>query len=218
MYTMYYAFNIPLPLHHLPCTTATVYFLCPPASEVITEGSPCPSECNEDRDCQINSGSNDTLCCPSTTCGQQCVTVQPVPFHSPAFGCPELSDDVIGACVEDCNSCSSDELCCSNGCGHTCMTPVQLTPICRGIVESRGDSVMPGEYVPQCSEDGNFAPVQCHGSTGYCWCVRPDTGEPVGESMTRSQQPQCNSECIVLRVNLSECIFRCLLCVPHVWV
>ena len=176
-------------------TAAKVYFLCPPADEVITEDSACPSECYEDKQCQVNSGSDNTLCCPSETCGQQCATAFNVPFHSPVLRCPEVGDDVIGTCIEDCDSCSTDELCCSNGCGHECTTVVKETQICRGIVQSRGDSVIPGEYVPQCSEDGSFAPAQCHGSTGYCWCVRPDTGEPVGESVTRFQQPQCNSEC-----------------------
>lgn len=29
-----------------------------------------------------------------------------------------------------------------------------------------------GQYVPQCDEEDkrNFKLLQCHGSTGYCWC------------------------------------------------
>ena len=28
-----------------------------------------------------------------------------------------------------------------------------------------------GAYVPQCTDTGFYHPKQCHGSTGYCWCV-----------------------------------------------
>ena len=28
-----------------------------------------------------------------------------------------------------------------------------------------------GAYVPQCRDDGYYKGMQCHGSTGYCWCV-----------------------------------------------
>ena len=28
-----------------------------------------------------------------------------------------------------------------------------------------------GAFTPQCESDGSYSAVQCHGSTGYCWCV-----------------------------------------------
>uniref|UniRef100_A0A8C1ZZM7 Thyroglobulin type-1 domain-containing protein n=1 Tax=Cyprinus carpio TaxID=7962 RepID=A0A8C1ZZM7_CYPCA len=34
-------------------------------------------------------------------------------------------------------------------------------------------------FVPECSADGRYRAVQCHRSTGYCWCVRVDSGRPV---------------------------------------
>ena len=37
--------------------------------------------------------------------------------------CPDIDPDTVGTCVELCGSdtdCSSDEKCCSNGCGHVC--------------------------------------------------------------------------------------------------
>ena len=33
------------------------------------------------------------------------------------------------------------------------------------------DEELLGRYVPQCKKDGSFEEVQCHYSTGYCWCV-----------------------------------------------
>ena len=30
-----------------------------------------------------------------------------------------------------------------------------------------------GSYRPQCTEEGMYESKQCHGSTGYCWCVTP---------------------------------------------
>nr|XP_049609391.1 nidogen-2 isoform X40 [Syngnathus scovelli] len=28
-----------------------------------------------------------------------------------------------------------------------------------------------GIFIPQCDSDGRYRPLQCHGSTGHCWCV-----------------------------------------------
>jgi len=43
----------------------------------------------------------------------------------PAGVCPKATG--VGVCVEECSvdkPCPGDKLCCSNGCGHVCMTPV----------------------------------------------------------------------------------------------
>ncbi|XP_043966031.1 nidogen-2 isoform X6 [Gambusia affinis] len=37
-----------------------------------------------------------------------------------------------------------------------------------------------GAYVPQCDENGLYVPQQCHGSTGYCWCVDSSGQERAG--------------------------------------
>uniref|UniRef100_A0A8D2IXY9 Nidogen 2 n=1 Tax=Varanus komodoensis TaxID=61221 RepID=A0A8D2IXY9_VARKO len=34
-----------------------------------------------------------------------------------------------------------------------------------------GGSPRGDQYVPQCDAFGNFNPLQCHGNSGYCWCV-----------------------------------------------
>ena len=38
------------------------------------------------------------------------------------------------------------------------------------VARSRSSGLM-GAFVPQCTDDGKFRTLQCHGSTGYCWCV-----------------------------------------------
>uniref|UniRef100_A0A672IZ31 Nidogen 2a (osteonidogen) n=1 Tax=Salarias fasciatus TaxID=181472 RepID=A0A672IZ31_SALFA len=37
-----------------------------------------------------------------------------------------------------------------------------------------------GAYVPQCDVDGRYSPLQCHGSSGYCWCVDGQGQERAG--------------------------------------
>ena len=180
---------------HVYTYTATQHLLCPPTSEAVTDESSCQTECYEDRQCHTVTGSNSTMCCPTSTCGRQCVTALSAPHHPPILGCPELREDTVGACWENCGqSCPEGQLCCSNGCGHDCVPAVPVTPVCRAITESRNGSYNIGEYAPQCDSDGTFLPAQCHGSSGYCWCVRPDTGEPVGRKMTRFYAPECRSK------------------------
>ena len=49
-----------------------------------------------------------------------------------------------------------------------------------------------GAYVPQCNSDGSFSSVQCHASTGYCWCVNVQTGEPAS-GVIRFGRQECAS-------------------------
>ncbi|KAM9465918.1 nidogen-2 isoform 1-T1 [Clarias gariepinus] len=52
-----------------------------------------------------------------------------------------------------------------------------------------------GAYVPQCDEEGRYRSQQCHGSTGYCWCVdsrgqeRAGTRTPPGTPSTNCDAP-----------------------------
>ncbi|XP_028277886.1 nidogen-2 isoform X7 [Parambassis ranga] len=56
-----------------------------------------------------------------------------------------------------------------------------------------------GAFVPQCDSDGQYRALQCHGSTGHCWCVdsrgqeRAGTRTPPGTTPTdcgRPNEPQ----------------------------
>ncbi|XP_056138889.1 SPARC-related modular calcium-binding protein 1-like [Lampris incognitus] len=47
-------------------------------------------------------------------------------------------------------------------------------------------------FVPECTADGRYSPVQCHVATGYCWCVRVDTGRPLPGTSARNRLPECS--------------------------
>lgn len=42
---------------------------------------------------------------------------------------------------------------------------------------SRIPAIHPGVFKPNCDENGNYMPLQCYGSIGYCWCVFPNGTE-----------------------------------------
>lgn len=42
---------------------------------------------------------------------------------------------------------------------------------------SRIPAIHPGVFKPICDENGNYMPLQCYGSIGYCWCVFPNGTE-----------------------------------------
>lgn len=100
-----------------------------------------------------------------------------------------LSTLSTDSCVEDCgsdNPCSNNLLCCSNGCGRSCMPRMIVAPLCPALRSTSGGI---GAFVPQCEDDGSFSSVQCWGSTGYCWCVESTSGRPVTEGIRG--QPEC---------------------------
>jgi nidogen (entactin) len=57
---------------------------------------------------------------------------------------------------------------------------------------------MPGKYIPQCTQYGYFEATQCHGSTGRCWCVVPDTGKAIDGTSVMRADPEC-SICYIQR-------------------
>ncbi|KAM4566938.1 SPARC-related modular calcium-binding protein 1-like [Odontesthes bonariensis] len=46
-------------------------------------------------------------------------------------------------------------------------------------------------FIPECAADGRYSPVQCHTATGYCWCVRVDSGRPLPGTSARNRIPDC---------------------------
>lgn len=59
-----------------------------------------------------------------------------------------------------------------------------------------------GVYIPSCTQQGLYVREQCHKSTGYCWCVHPNTGKPIRGTATHGIAPDCK------RANRKARIFK----------
>ena len=72
------------------------------------------------------------------------------------------------------------------------------TPCLDAVANATG---LMGEFVPQCEDDGSYSPMQCWGSTGYCWCVDEDGVEISGTSLGPGEGiPDCNEQSDTLNV------------------
>ncbi|XP_030007943.1 SPARC-related modular calcium-binding protein 1-like isoform X2 [Sphaeramia orbicularis] len=62
----------------------------------------------------------------------------------------------------------------------------------RAMLLSQMRSVWQEErFIPECTADGRYGAVQCHVATGYCWCVRADSGRPLPGTSVRNRIPDC---------------------------
>ncbi|XP_057300032.1 equistatin-like [Hydractinia symbiolongicarpus] len=54
---------------------------------------------------------------------------------------------------------------------------------------------MVGVFVARCKDDGSYEKKQCHGSTGYCWCVDELCGEEIpGTRKGPGQDVDCSAK------------------------
>ncbi|XP_029962713.1 nidogen-1 [Salarias fasciatus] len=60
-----------------------------------------------------------------------------------------------------------------------------------GVAGPRGPRPPVGQYVPSCNENGEYEPMQCHGSTGHCWCVDRNGQEIPGTRSGPGNRPMC---------------------------
>ncbi|CAJ0942014.1 unnamed protein product [Ranitomeya imitator] len=68
------------------------------------------------------------------------------------------------------------------------------TPCMRHRQNVLGGKIMKiGAFVPKCDEKGNYVPKQCHGSTGYCWCLN-ENGEEIEGTRTPPGNPGLTCE------------------------
>lgn len=64
-----------------------------------------------------------------------------------------------------------------------------LTKCQKEYLEATSGPALIGRFIPKCSVDGWYAPMQCHGSTGFCWCVAKD-GKEIPNTRIRGR-PKC---------------------------
>uniref|UniRef100_A0A3Q3ETM2 Thyroglobulin type-1 domain-containing protein n=1 Tax=Labrus bergylta TaxID=56723 RepID=A0A3Q3ETM2_9LABR len=55
----------------------------------------------------------------------------------------------------------------------------------------RGPRPHVGQYIPACDEDGRYEAMQCHGSSGHCWCVDRNGQEIPGSRSGTGSRPMC---------------------------
>ncbi|XP_049319665.1 nidogen-2 isoform X10 [Astyanax mexicanus] len=89
-----------------------------------------------------------------------------------------------------------------------CDAPVRPKTQCEQHRDSlqRGDGSPPvGAHVPQCDDQGQYRPQQCHGSTGHCWCVDSRGQERQG-TRTPPGSPRFNCDAPVVPTQRPETV------------
>ncbi|XP_026165537.1 nidogen-1 [Mastacembelus armatus] len=116
--------------------------------------------------------------------------------------------------IDECQSgrCHQDAVCYNTQGSFTCQcrsgyygdgfycSPEQAKTQCEihrdsllGVTEygPRGPRPPVGQYIPTCDENGAYEPIQCHGSTGHCWCVDKNGQEIPGTRSGPGSRPMC---------------------------
>ncbi|KAI6068034.1 Nidogen-2 [Aix galericulata] len=68
----------------------------------------------------------------------------------------------------------------------------------QSLLEHYGGSPRGDQYVPQCEAGGHFTPLQCHGDSGYCWCVDESGREIQGTRSEPGSPPPCKRRALRL--------------------
>ncbi|XP_067130970.1 uncharacterized protein [Centruroides vittatus] len=158
------------------------------------ESEICSDECKTDKDC-----TGPQKCCKNA-CGAY-ICRDPVGMTGKPGQCPYLVPVNSESCDYECSSdydCDDTQKCCSNGCGTQCLYPITLTACQhqRAVAEHRSRELgIPASrmYLPSCTKDGNFEPIQCHPISHICWCVDENGVEIAGSRTLPGGTANCSS-------------------------
>nr|XP_058947870.1 thyroglobulin-like isoform X2 [Pocillopora verrucosa] len=154
----------------------------------------CKSECSSDRDCQ-----GEQKCC-GNGCGRVCSAPvrEACPRGAPFIMChnnpcerASCPANPKAKCLPDnCGGCNA-QFFDDNDNIVDCLA--SATKCQKEYLDATASPGMVGQFVPKCAADGSYAPVQCHGSIGFCWCVDRD-GKELPNTRVRGQ-PKCATKC-----------------------
>ena len=70
----------------------------------------------------------------------------------------------------------------SNNIKYSCLVDKGMS--CKEKAKGIADLNLIGSFVPKCEPDGTYSPLQCHASTGICWCA-DKFGDVVPQNLIR---------------------------------
>ena len=81
----------------------------------------------------------------------------------------------------------------------------QTAATCREFVEAHPvESECCGRYSPTCDDGGGYSPYQCHGSTGYCWCVDAENNRLGEQARSWEDSSMTEEGCAAVRLAHEE--------------
>lgn len=115
-----------------------------------------------------------------------------LPNYNLSLVCPtDISPAEVDVCQQysDCNDVR--KICCSGVCVHGVLSDQPCTALINKLTTLTPAA---GTYIPQCSADGSFSPIQCWNFTNTCWCVHTQNGWPISDAVLSGEILQCEGE------------------------
>jgi hypothetical protein len=166
-------------------------------STTATRGNPNGTPCARGLSCIITDPGHPEYDAPNSgvcTSAARPIAVDPLPAPAPTDFCPASRRQgcrmmcqpptcPAGQCAMRTGSCC-DYSCQAAGGAAISVGPAVITATSGACSTQLATTrPMPGAFVPQCDESGDYMPVQCHASIGSCWCSQADGTEVPGTRM-----------------------------------